>query len=188
MRHIRLYENFSPDMEEFSYGTEHVLYQDPAHPDRLYKRIETKSLERFEDIVSLFQQHPHIFPRIYKRGADWINIEKLDTSQARREYELLADFLGEDDFLDEYNPDWEELDPKFADAPAEILQIWQRWRTLLTEYTQIYLAFKRDKEAAFLSMRIEDYAKLKDTTIAGNDIHGDQFGYSKTGRLKILDI
>ena len=175
-------------MEEFSYGTEHVLYQDPVHPDRLYKRIETKSLERFGDIVSLFQQRPHIFPRIYKRGTDWINIEKLDTDQARKEYDLLEDFLGTYDFLDEYNPDWDELDVHFTDAPAEIIQIWQRWRTLLMEYTQIYLAFKRDKEAAFLDMGIEDYTKLRDTTIAGNDIHMDQFGYSKEGRLKILDI
>jgi len=194
MRHIQslneyilLYESFSTDHEQFSSGSEHTLYQDPVHPDRLYKRFEGYSLDRFNSIVSLFQQHPDIFPTIYDRGDDWISIEKLDTARAQREYEALSDEIGED-FLEEYALSPEELDPHFMNATREIAEIWERWRTTLVAYAKIYFAYKKEKEDAYVQMGAEAYSKLTDTTLVGGDIHMDQFGYTKEGRLKILDM
>ena len=187
MRHLKLYESFSPDYGEFSSGGEHILYQDPVHPDRLYKRFEGDNPGRFEDIVSLFQQHPDLFPIIHDRGDDWISIEKLDTARAQREYEVLSDEIGED-FLEEYAFLPGELDSHFVNAPKEIAEIWERWRAILIAYTKIYFAYRKEKEDAYVQMGAEAYSKLTDTTSVGGDIHSDQFGYTKEGRLKILDI
>jgi hypothetical protein len=138
-------------------------------------------------MVSLFQQHPDIFPTIYDRGDDWISIEKLDTARAQREYEALSDEI-EEDFLDEYALSPEELDPHFMNATREITEIWERWRTTLIAYAKIYFAYKKEKEDAYVQMGAEAYSKLTDTTLVGRDIHMDQFGYTKEGKLKILDI
>jgi hypothetical protein len=187
MRHILLYESFSTGHEQFSSGSEHTLYQDPVHSGRLYKRFEGDSLDRFNSIVSLFQQHQDIFPTVYDKGKDWISIEKLDTARAQREYEALSDEIGED-FLEEYALSSEELDPQFMNSTKEIAEIWKRWRTTLVAYAKIYFAYKKEKEDAYVQMGAEAYSKLTDTTLVGRDIHMDQFGYTKEGRLKILDI
>jgi hypothetical protein len=73
-------------------------------------------------------------------------------------------------------------------ATREITEIWKRWRTTLIAYAKIYFVYKKEKEDAYVQMGAEAYSKLTDTTLVGRDIHRDQFGYTKEGRLKILDI
>jgi hypothetical protein len=196
MRHLLPWPAFLN--EDFSSwiggGTEHEIFEDPEHVDRVYKTSIGGEID--PRVVDLFRAHPSIFPRVYKATEEWMNIERLDTDRARMEYDYLTRFLEEGDTPDLLEEFFETLDENliprlsaiFDQAPMEISQTWMRWKATLEGYLRAREDHIQKWNAWLQSLSYEEMGRMRKTSPIGDDLHEDQFGYSSEGVLKILDI
>ena len=159
-------------------GVEHNVYPSSKDPDSVYKTPKLKIPKIRMSWVKLFQEHPDIFPKVYEVKDKYVRLEKLDTNKAVDEYLTLDSILKDDDSLHDsdfaytfyiiyVNRDedrLEKIDEHFEKMGDEIFDLYVKWRTLLLK---------------FFNLMPSDYY---------SDLHLGQFGYSKDGTLKILDI
>jgi hypothetical protein len=154
--------------EKLGMGTEHDIYPSETNPDVVMK-VRNCVPEKEVPWVETFKKNPDIFPIVIKHTKNYVCLEKLDTNKAVEEFEDMENFLGYE-LTEAY---WEGivrnkntahlkiLDDKFMES--ELYEIYSRWKDLILRFYEI---------------------------IPPNfypDLHGEQFGYSKDGKLKILD-
>ena len=81
-------------------GTEHDIYPSKKHNDRLYKvPKDFISKSNMKNWISTFKKYPDIFPKIYKVGNNYVEIEKLDTERVIQELNNLTEVLEYYDYL-----------------------------------------------------------------------------------------
>ena len=171
------------DKEMFNRGANQFVYPSHNNPDILYKVGHEGKLEHW---VTLFKSHPDLFPKVYgdiKTGTfpvkgfngkktgevkrDYIAVEKLDTKTFLKVFNEIDSYCVSNSFL---------YCIKNFDNSMDFL-------VKLGKY--IY------KNNSVLFNQYADFINLVDAIykIYGKaDLHKDQFGYDKTGKLKCLDI
>lgn len=170
---------------------EHDVYPSLKDNDKVFKIVRDETGKTFPKIrmswVKIFQSHPDIFPIVYKINDKYVSLERLDTSRALSEHQKLNDILKSNkshyntgmyayvdiiSTLDQMfeNNDREaesDLDLLFRSKGDKNYTMYYRWKRVIKKFmTLIY-----DYEPNYVS-----------------DLNADQFGYSKDGRLKILDF
>jgi len=159
-------------------GVEHDVYPSKQDPESVYKVARGNKPKIRMSWVYLFQGHPDIFPKVLGIKDKYVTLEKLDTNKAMNEYTTLDSILKEDDELHDSdfaytlftiykNHDKDRLDAiddHFENMGEKAYNLYSKWRDLILK---------------FLDIMPYDYY---------SDLHIGQFGYSKDGTLKILDI
>lgn len=166
------------EVRKIGSGAEHKVYQS-MHPDLVYKVPRHSNQPKIRmSWVYLFQEHPDIFPKIIKATDRHVTLEKLDTNKAISEYTTLDSILKENSDLwdsdfaytlfniykERDNERLDEVDEHFELWGDNVYNLYSKWRDLILK---------------FLDIMPYDYY---------SDLHIGQFGYSKDGTLKILDI
>jgi len=167
-------------------GFNHKIYPHPTNPDLVYK---VGQYHVMYDWVPVFKAHPDLFPKVYgdiksnmvtftnyfgekeKREASWILVEKLDTKTF-------------DDFFEELR----EIDFGMMRPIDALLDVYLEGR-----YSDAVIGFLDSvkREAPYMYDRCVELFDLtaKVLEIAPDmDLHANQFGYDKDGKLKCLDI
>jgi hypothetical protein len=170
-------------------GLNHKIYPHPTNPDLVYKVGQYHVMYEW---VPIFKAHPDIFPKVYgdiksnvitfkdslgkkvKREASWILVEKLDAK-------TFNDFFEELDEIDyEIRPYSALFDVylkgRYSDEVMAFLDIIKRVAPYM---------YDRCVELLDLVDKVLDVTSKSDFRF---DLHANQFGYDKTGKLKCLDI
>jgi len=157
---------------------EHDVYPSHKDPNTVFK-IPKGVLPKIRMAwVSLFQEHPDIFPKVLEIKDKYVTLEKLDTNKAMDEYYTLDSLLKEDDELHDSDFAYtfftiyknheqdrlDAIDEHFENMGDKAYKLYSKWRDLILK---------------FLDIMPHDYY---------SDLHIGQFGYSKDGTLKILDF
>ncbi len=176
---------------EFGSGIQHTVFKSKQDPNRLYKIGKKSTVEAW---VKIFNENPEIFPKIYrvfpskKNQYYWIvEIEKLNTELAKKDFSLAAKNLSEFtrqkydagiwlariDNLDDYIQNFNEFMYDFEHYLREIYKDESTIRKCLEWVETVYKIYKN------LETRYDYYDK---------DIHSDNVAYDNNGNIKIIDI
>lgn len=178
-------------------GGEHKVYSSSKFPDRLFKVGRKKSVEEW---IEIFQSNPNLFPIVYKIGQFkknenlfFVMIEKLDTKKAIDEWDYLHEKMEELDIIDDddnglYGTDLYDIYINYggSDGNSVKFKIIEDILEKLKNY---------DNKAFNIFSKwfklIKDCEKIKEKILGRptrTDAHKYNFGYSKDGKLKCLDI
>ena len=82
--------------EPIGQGSEHVIYPYSKDPNKIIKTFDPDERESInKDQITTFQNHPDIFPIVYKVTDKYAVLEKLNTKKAIDELEKLeAEFFN----------------------------------------------------------------------------------------------
>lgn len=170
----------------FNRGMEHEIYSSLKNPDMLFKVGE---LDVINEWYEVFKSDPQIFPVVYRIGkipvknVYYVGLEKLDTDKFQQKWnqlELSLEEIGALDvdrgetFSDLYMN--EGLDAEVFKQIAKNLV--NKDRNSYNFFVEFLTVIKKCERAIYKVMG-------KDTIV---DVHKYNFGYSKDGKLKCLDI
>jgi hypothetical protein len=141
--------------------------------DTIIKKFNDKY--ELENTIKYFPNHPNLFPIIYNINGDEIEIERLDTKKAIKEFNILnnwfkknlkmsfGSYLMRDYTFKHIYPDrpYPKLPSDFTEEYKHILDKYQK---LINDIMKI----------------VGKYFLL--------DVHSLNFGYDKNGNLKMFDI
>lgn len=180
--------------KKYSQGMEHIIYPSKNHPDRLFKIGEKEMVEQW---VKIFRSNPEIFPKIYKVGkisdpddkritGYYVEIEKLDTDRAIKEWEQLEDKLEEagiTDFFDgAFGRDITDIYVNYEHDQKTITHIATKLKEYdVNAYNLFIKWFRLFKECQKSIENVVGHGTLVDA-------HRYNFGYGSDGELKCLDI
>ena len=86
--------------EPIGQGSEHIIYPYSKDPNKVIKTFDSDETESInKNQITTFQNHPDIFPIVYKVTDKYAVLEKLNTKKAIDELEKLAQFLKEENNL-----------------------------------------------------------------------------------------
>jgi hypothetical protein len=163
-------------------GTEHDVYQDVNHNDRVLKCKKGQAIGNIVDWVELFKKYPKYFPQVYSADQECVEVDKLDTKRAQRDYEQIESalednihrFVGTED-------GWTltMLLVNLVDNPKMLKQVLEVIRNKKPEYTDVFKKFFNLVEGVDKAM---SGSKIKP------DINKFAFGYAKDGSLKMVDV
>ena len=178
-------------------GSQHIIYPHSKDPNKIIKTFdpdETESIDK--DQITTFQNHPDIFPIVYKVTDKYAVLEKLNTEKAindltkleseffnikwrgekKRKYSILLDELMENDNLEDYD---------FIGLLYYLLQNTSS-SSLKKELNILYsLTQTPDILKKYVDFLTKVTSKINQTEL---DIHSEQFGYDSKGNIKLLDI
>lgn len=129
----------------------------------------------------IFKNNPELFPIIYDIDKNQIKLEKLDTDRAEFELEKMKSFLFN------YGDSWtcNMLKNEYAATSRILYQSINNLEYIthiLSKYGDIEIRKLFKKWIGFLSR----LSSIEDNNFF--EIHDYNFGYTKHGKLKILDI
>lgn len=146
-------------------GEDHDIYQDENDPNKL-DRVSKKGDTSW---IKVFSSNPDIFPAVYEKVDNGAKVEKLDTVKAQNDYRKVSkaledttSFEGILNMVGSGNVPVELLKQIFINTPPDIAQ--------------------KVKDFATVVGKVRKAAKLDRV-----DAHEGNFGYSKDGKLKMLD-
>ncbi len=179
---------------EYGKGMEHRIYPSSKYPDRLLKIGEKDIVEQW---VKIFQSNPKIFPKIYRVGkisnyqysdsdVFFVEIEKLDTNKALKEWDQLEDKLEESGIIDfedgAFGRDITDIYTNYEGDQKTITHIATELKKYNVEGYNLFIKwFKLFKECQKAIEIVVGHETLVDA-------HKYNFGYGKDGNLKCLDI
>lgn len=164
------------------HGVEHVVYPSLKDPSKVFKMAysedEGNVIKFRNSVIETFEKYPDIFPKIFRKSDKYVVLERLNTERAEKEYDLLNQVLEKDDELymgdfsytlflvfRDYGEEVErEIDNYFANQPSPIPKLYRKWKNLIKRFFEIM------------------------PQTYHTDLHIGQFGYTKDGKLKILDF
>ena len=180
--------------KRYGQGMEHTIYPSKSNPDRLFKVGEQEMVEQW---VKIFRSNPEIFPKIYRVGkisdprdkrinGYYVEIEKLDTDKAIKEWEQLEDKLEEagiTDFFDgAFGRDITDIYVNHEHDQKTITYIATKLKEYDVKSYDLFIKwFKLFKECQNEIEKVVGYGTLVDA-------HRYNFGYGADGKLKCLDI
>ena len=169
-------------------GSYHAVYDYLKDSTKIIK-VPLEDIDETHHQIEIFKEHPDIFPIVHKVTDKYVILEKLDAKKAREDIQNLGKEIG--------------IKIKELSDPSDTL----RWigRALNTPgndisylMNRIIFAFELNKRIISDMLTPEDsklYFTLMSLINQANeimggdaDIHFNNFGYDKTGKLKILDI
>lgn len=173
--------------EPMGHGIEHAIYYSEKNPNVVYKVGE---LDVINEWYEVFKSDPTIFPMVYRLGKIpkeknifYVELEKLDTERFENEWDDLELSL-------------EDIGAVDVDRQESFTDLYTLEGTSSTKFVEIGKLLKKyDKSAYdfFIKLltvikkceNVQNKILKKDTLI---DAHKYNFGYSKDGKLKCLDI
>lgn len=185
---IKLRENLVNELAtkikpKFGYGIEHDLYASEKKPNVLYKVGDKNNVTKWAEVFSSNQK---LFPKIYrlgqmKDGRMYAEIEKLNTSKAKNEWDYLENKLEEFGIVD-------------TDVfEATIDQVFINLVLGYISYNGILKKVSQDKTVVSLLKKwvpflIKTYRYIRQFGYNGLDIHRYNFAYDSSGNIKAIDI
>jgi hypothetical protein len=167
-------------------GINHKIYPHPTNPDVVYK---VGQYHVMYDWVPVFKAHPDLFPKVYgdiksnmitfknyfgekeRREASWILVEKLETETFITMFNDLDDYdLGEYTATDIIR--YFLHDNRYGE---KVMEFERNVKNILPHF------YEKCVELFDLITNIWEI-------VPDADIHMNQFGYDKNGKLKCLDI
>lgn len=170
--------------EPLGSGMYHSVY--PAkHDDNVIYKVSKLGDELDLKEIRFFAKNPRYFPKIGKYNSNYAQIEKLDTDQChmefdeleyvferlRRKFTVLSDFRYLFDFFN-----------YMGDIPKRELEMF--YYKFQSEYPDEYTIFVKYKKLID-NIRVLAKKQLGKDSI---DCHSQNFGYDKSGQLKMIDI
>lgn len=170
----------------FNRGMEHEIYPSLKNPDILFK---VGDLDIIDEWYEVFKSDSEIFPKVYKIGkvpnknVYYVGLEKLDTNRFQKKWddlELSMEDIGVLDvdrgetFSDLYMNEGSDAQV-FKDIAIKLVNHSRNDYNFFVEFLTV---IKKCEKAILKVMG-------KDTIV---DVHKYNFGYSKDGKLKCLDI
>jgi hypothetical protein len=160
-------------------GTEHDIFQSLTDEDRVLKCNRGNKIDN-TDWVKLFKRYPKYFPKVYGSDDKCVEIEKLDTDKAVKDYEILEKAL-EDDAYRFVNEDegWtlSMILVNLADNPKMLKQV-----------LKVIIDKKPDSVETFKKFFNLTRGIIKIMQGKKPDINKLNFAYTKDGSLKMIDI
>ena len=182
------------EKSKYGQGMEHIIYPSKNHPNRLFKIGEREIVEQW---VKIFRSNPNLFPKIYRAGkisdsrdkrinGYYVEIEKLDTDRAIKEWEELENKLEEAGIIDfedgEFGRDITDIYINYEDDQKTITNIATKLKQYdIKSYDLFIKWFKLFKECQKSIEKVVGHETLVDA-------HKYNFGYGEDGNLKCLDI
>ena len=179
---------------KFGQGMEHSIYPSKFHPDRLFKVGEKETVEQW---VKIFRSNPEIFPKIFRVGkisnykyndSDifFVEIEKLITDKAIKEWDFLEDKLEESGIIDfedgAFGRDITDIYTHYEDDQKTITHIATKLKEYDNKAYNLFIKwFRLLKECQKSIENVVGHGSLVDA-------HKYNFGYGSDGKLKCLDI
>lgn len=170
----------------FGHGIEHTIFASETNPDILFK---IGDLDIINEWYEVFKANPEVFPKVYRIG-------KIPSEE---KYYVVIEKLDADKFEDE----WDDLELALEDVGAVDVDRGESFTDIYTlegtsskRFVEIgELLKKHDRTSYDFYLKLLNVIKTcektqlkvtgKDTLI---DAHKYNFGYSKDGKLKCLDI
>ena len=183
--------------EPIGQGSEHVIYPYSKDPNKIIKTFDPDERESInKDQITTFQNHPDIFPIVYKVTDKYAVLEKLNTKKAidelekleteffnlkwrdekKRKYSILLDDLMEDDNLEDYD---------FIGLLYHLFQNTSSSSLKKELNTLLSLTSNPDLLKKWIDFLIKLPSIIGKTEL---DIHAEQFGYDSEENIKLLDI
>jgi len=183
---MELEELGTREKQSFGQGVEHIIYSSPNKPNVVYKVGEWDVINEWYDI---FKSNPQIFPVVYKigkipkDGLYYVELEKLDTEKFENAWDDLELALEDLGFLDiDRGENFTDLYLFEGTSSAKFIEIGKKLSEYNPEmynfYVKLLVVIKNAEKAQREILK-------KDTLV---DAHKYNFGYSKDGKLKCLDI
>ena len=180
--------------KRYGRGMEHIIYHYRNNPNRLFKIGEKEIVEQW---VKIFRSNPDIFPKIFRVGkisdpndrkneGYYVEVEKLNTDKAIKEWEQLEDKLEEagiTDFEDgAFGRDITDIYTNYENDQKTITYIATKLKEYDSNAYNLFIKwFKLFKECQKSIENIVGHRTLVDA-------HKYNFGYGSDGKLKCLDI
>lgn len=168
--------------EPLATGTQHSIYKSNQNSDRIFKVVNpdygTVSTQAY-NWVDIFKANPDLFPKVYRSNDKGAEVEKLDAKKAEDDYKKLSVALFE-----------EFGSGSFQELLYSILENDNnKWVEKVKEYKK-YLSIKNKSLTNIFDKFVKLMVKLQpvnkpEFTI---DAHHGNFGYDKSGNLKMTDI
>lgn len=172
-------------------GLEHKIYSSLKYPDRLFKIGEKDVVDEW---IQVFQADPNLFPIVYQVGQFsknknifYVILEKLDVQKAIDEWDYLHEKMEVLNIIDEddeglYGRDLLDIYINHGDDKNAIEDILKQLENFDKKSFDIFAKwFKLIKDCEKVKERFVGHGTLIDA-------HKYNFGYSKDGKLKCLDI
>lgn len=176
-------------------GFSHTIFKSNKYPNRLFKIGTKYTVEYWVDI---FEKYPKFFPKVYrvfpsKKDPNYliVEIEKLNTTDAERDFKFMTDFLRNAKIYMTYDDETEDEDRgeiiKFTYFPIYPKDL------LLDKLRDFIYGNKISHEVYLLFEKwIEFINELVDATrndLRGFlDFHAGNYAYDNNGNLKCIDI
>jgi hypothetical protein len=174
------------DREMFNRGMEHVIFASETNPNILFK---IGDLDVIQEWYEVFKSNPEVFPKVYRMGKVpseekyYVVIEKLNASKFEKEWDKLELALE----------DVGAVDP---DKGENFTTVYIIDGTSSEKFIEIGVLLKNHNKSAYnFYIKLLDVIKKceqsqlevlgKDTLV---DAHKYNFGYSKDGKIKCLDL
>ena len=168
--------------EVYKDGTQHAVYKDHKDPNKIYKVVKPDHQDvpkQAYNWIKVFKENPEYFPIVYKSTDRGASLEKLDHVKASKEFSEISG-VGRFDLGLEMS--WfEGLLKDIAEGDYDKELVNKVGMHLQKEDPEVAAAFKRFITLMTKLQPIND----PEYTL---DAHAGNFGYSKNGKLKMLDI
>lgn len=161
-------------------GAYHMIYPSKQFPDRIYKIGDPEIVKRW---YSVFVEHPHLFPEVYKKGLTkvtlpnghqemkaYVMIEKLNVVKFKNFWDVIDKISREKEnmplqlrvsaYEEGHRGYWNRM-ASYIDKDKELLRLYNEFIMLMDSVYEIF---------------------------PSADLHKLNFGYDKKNNLKCLDI
>lgn len=163
--------------EPYGAGDRHNIYSSLKDKTKLFK-VKKDGEDVDMSCIDIFKAHPEVFPKVYRSNDRGAEVENLNAKKAQMEFEDLNHVLNSD----EGEGFWQLL---FDIASGKN-------KERVGEYIKEYYQHLKENDPR-LVVPFTNYIKLVDkiskvTGMTHLDIHSGNFGYDKSGKLKMIDI
>jgi hypothetical protein len=163
-------------------GTQHEVYRDHKDSGKIFKVVKPDHPDvskQSYNWIKIFKENPEYFPIVYKSTDRGASLEKLDYSKANKEFNEIE---GSGRFDLRLGRDWfQGLLKDIAEGDYDKSLVEKVGKYFQSEAPEMASAFKR-----FINLMIKlQPINHPEWTL---DAHAGNFGYSKNGKLKMLDI
>lgn len=163
-------------------GTQHAVYKDHKDPNKIYKVVKPDHFDVSKQAynwIKVFKEHPEYFPIVYKSTDRGASLERLDYNKANKEFNEIES-VGKYDL--DLKRDWfQGLLKDIAEGEYDKDLVSKVGKYLQRESPELAASFKKFIDLMIKLQPIND----PEWTL---DAHAGNFGYSKGGKLKMLDI
>lgn len=179
-------EEIGREKQPFGQGIEHQIFSSSNKPGVIFKVGEWDVINEWYDV---FKSDPNIFPTVYRLGRlpnkqyYYVELEKLDTEKFEDNWDDLELDLEELGILDvDRGESFTDLYTYEGSSASVFTEIGKKLSKHNPELYKFYIELLTVIKKA---EKIQNKILKKDTLV---DAHKYNFGYSKDGKLKCLDI
>lgn len=166
----------------FDYGREHNIYTSANNPNVLYKVGDENTVSKW---LKVFKAYPQLFPMVYrvgrmKDGNIFVEIEKLNTTDAKRDWARMDQAFTAAGVIDDEDAIW-SVDEIFVNIITGFMTVEDAVRALGNrEIAGLFM-----KWVTFLIKANKAAQKFGYETL---DIRRKNFAYDSAGNIKAIDV